>query len=376
MDEEILDRLVSSFMALDMPQHSFGWQGGEPTLLGLYFFKKATDLQQKHGKAGQHVSNGLQTNGILLDDVWCQHLAKYKFLVGISLDGPAVIHDRHRVTVKGEPSHGLVIKGLEALRRNNVEFNVLTLVSDSNATSPLIVYNYLKELGVNYHQYIECVEFDDKGELMPYAVSPGQWGEFLCTIFDEWFEKDTRKVSVRLFDSVLSMLVDNLANVCSMDTDCRNYFVVEHNGDIYPCDFFVLPELKLGNIMHNNWAECLESPIYKKFGEKKRKWNDKCGGCPFLRLCAGCCPKNRPMGESEMHPVSALCEGWKIFYRHTLPRFKILADQIRSERITQMQLRYKEQMRISQERNLSQRKSGRNEPCPCGSGKKYKRCCG
>ncbi|MBN1865326.1 MAG: anaerobic sulfatase maturase, partial [Victivallales bacterium] len=265
MRPEILERMISSFMRLDMPSHSFGWQGGEPTLMGLDFFKSAVRLQQAHGLPGALVSNGLQTNGTLLDDKWGEFLHEYKFLVGISIDGPADVHDRNRVDASGNGSHAKVMGALDVLKRNNVEFNVLTLVTSANIGDPELIYDYLKELGVNYHQYIECVEFEKDGALSDFSARPELWGEFLCRIFDKWYPRDVHHVSVRLFDSILAKLTDNVSNVCSMGTDCREYFVVEHNGNVYPCDFFVLPEYKLGNIMENSWKEMQDSGLYAAF---------------------------------------------------------------------------------------------------------------
>ncbi len=371
MTNDVLEAMIRKFMAVNMSAHSIGWQGGEPTTMGLDFFKQAVKFQQQYGKSGQTVSNGLQTNGTLLDDEWCKFLTKYNFLVGISIDGPAKIHDINRVTVDGRGSHELVMKGLAALRRNHTEHNVLTLVSSVNQDRPLEIYNYLKDLGVSFHQYIECVEFNrETGQLTDFAVQPEKWGEFLCQIFDEWYKEDTRKISVRLFDSVLTMLVDRVPNVCAMGQDCRQYFVVENNGDIYPCDFFVQPELKLGNIVTDDWEALQNSPIYEEFGRHKREWNEECESCRFLPLCAGCCPKNRPIHGSDPRALSVLCSAWKMFYEHTIDRFEKLAADIVKER----QEEAMRQRMATSPRNYA--RVGRNDPCPCGSGKKYKKCCG
>jgi serine-type anaerobic sulfatase-maturating enzyme len=374
MTDAVLEQMISSFMAVPMPNYSFGWQGGEPTTMGLDFFERAIELMQQYGVSGKAVSNGLQTNGTLLDDKWGKFLHKYNFLVGISIDGPAIIHDQNRLTVNGDGSHKSVMRGLDVLKRHNVEHNVLTLVNSANVKHPLEVYAYLKSLGLNYHQYVECVEFDEKNELMPFAVKPEQWGEFLCQIFDEWYKNDARKVSVRLFDSILVKMVDKHANVCAMADDCRQYFVVENNGDVYPCDFFVTPELKLGNILNDDWKSLYESQLYVDFGERKSQRNDKCGQCPYLSLCAGCCQKNRPGHGSIPGQLSALCHGWEIFYQHTLPRFKILANEIIRER--QEYQRQEMQNRAMAANQQRQPQVAKNAPCPCGSGKKFKQCCG
>ncbi|OGV44909.1 MAG: anaerobic sulfatase maturase [Lentisphaerae bacterium GWF2_44_16] len=333
MTDDTLRTMIKKFMSVDMPSHSIGWQGGEPTLMGLDFFKKVVAYQQKFGRSGQSVSNGLQTNGTTLNDEWCKFLASYKFLVGISIDGPPEIHDMNRLYASGKGSHSRVIKGLDALKRNHVEHNVLCLVSASNQNKPLQVYNYLKDLGLFFHQYIECLEFLEDGNIAPYSVSPIKWGEFLCSIFDEWYKNDTKKISVRLFDSILVKMVDNYANVCAMSENCRQYFVVEHNGDVYPCDFYVRPELKLGNISTGDWEQFENSAAYIDFGARKSCLHEKCLSCKYLKFCAGCCQKNRSYAGANPENLSVLCDGWKIFYEHTIDRFKILADQIQKERL-------------------------------------------
>ncbi|MFC1497901.1 anaerobic sulfatase maturase, partial [Verrucomicrobiota bacterium] len=342
--------------------HSFGWQGGEPTLMGLDFFKKVTNLQKKYGRRGGSVSNGLQTNTTLIDDEFARHLAEYKFLVGVSIDGPPEIHDLNRITVDGRGSHADVIRGLECLKKNKVEYNILTLVNSANVKMPREIYHYLCDMGVYYHQYIECVEFDKDGNLLPFAINGKDWGQFLCAIYDEWIQADTKKVSVRLFDSIIMKMVDDVANTCSMNTDCRQYLVVEHNGDVYPCDFYVEPELKLGNIMRDSWDDLLESPLYEEFGRRKSKWNDVCAQCEYLKYCAGCCPKNRLTRGKDPSQMSMLCEGWKQFYHHSLKGFRRLANELVAER--------------SEKGGGTRGSAGRNEQCPCGSGRKYKKCCG
>ena len=371
MADDVLQRTISSFLATDQVQYGFGWQGGEPTLMGVEFFKRVTAYQQKFGRAGAQVSNGLQTNGTLIDDRWAEHLARYHFLVGVSVDGPPAIHNRYRAFIDGRGAHADVMKGIGALKRHGVEYNILTLVSRANINRPLSIYRYLRDMGVNYHQYIECVEFDDDGNLMPFAVGGVEWGDFLCAIYDEWIKGDTRKVSVRHFDSILTMMVDGVANCCSMSNDCRQYLVVEHNGDVYPCDFFVEPELKLGNIMENSWEELLASPIYEKFGKRKSQWHETCETCRHLKYCAGCCQKNRPTRGRDPSQLSVLCDGWKLFYDHAMHGLEKLANEIRRER----------RAASSAENTPSQPqvtgdRVGRNDPCPCGSGIKYKKCCG
>lgn len=368
MSDEVLKRMVSTYMRTWQPQYAFGWQGGEPTIMGVDFFRRVVELQMKYGREGSSVANGLQTNGTLIDDEFAAHLAKYSFLVGISLDGPQELHDHYRRTADSRGSHADVLRGVECLKRNGVEYNVLTLVNSINVNHGKTVYQYLCDMGILYHQYIPCVEFQDNGEPMPFSVSGPEWGEFLCQIFDEWAQGDTRRVSIRLFDSIVALLVDGTPNVCHMAPDCCQYFVVEHNGDVYPCDFFVDTNRRLGNIAEETWEQIQSSADYRSFGRDKSRYSDACRSCEYLRVCLGDCQKHRqphPLGQSR------LCAGWKRFYQHAMPRFRQLADEIVEERRLE-QLAHQTAVRNA----LPVQKVGRNDPCPCGSGRKYKRCHG
>lgn len=355
MPEEVLTRVISSYLATDQLQYAFGWQGGEPTLMGTEFFRRVTDLQQRHGRPGSLVANGLQTNALLLDDGFCAHLAKYNFLVGVSLDGPAEIHDTYRRTADGRGTHALVLQSLEALRRRKAEFNILTLVTAANAGRGGEVYRYLRDRGFLYHQYIPCVESGENGLPLPCAVDGEAWGEFLIAVFDEWSKSDARRVSVRLFDSILAYLAGGRHNVCHMGGDCRQYFVVEYNGDVYPCDFFVRPGLKLGNIMEDDWDYFLASPVRAAFSLAKTDWPQACRGCEYLAFCSADCQKHRLGGPGS---VSALCAGWRAFYAHALPCLTELARSIKKSGA------------------LGPPVPGRNDPCFCGSGRKFKKCHG
>lgn len=335
MSDETLETLIRSYMSTRQPQYVFGWQGGEPTLMGVEFFRKVTALQRRYGRPGSVVANGLQTNATLIDDELAAHLAEYKFLLGVSLDGPADVHDRYRHHVaapghaRGEGSHSDVMRGIDCLRRHGVEFNILTLVSAANVSRGREVYRYLRDSGYAFHQYIPCVEFDADGERQPFAVSADQWGEFLCAVFDEWIAGDARRVSVRLFDSILCYYLDGVRNVCHMGRDCRQYFVVEHNGDVYPCDFFVDAGLKLGNVSQDAWEALDAGPAYEEFGLRKARTHRACRQCPHIDLCAGDCLKHRAYGGGHAMTLSWLCAGWKRFYAHALPRIKALAEEIR-----------------------------------------------
>ncbi len=334
MSTEVLERMVAAYMRTAQPAYSFSWQGGEPTLMGQGFFRKVNEFQEKYGRRGATVGNSLQTNGILMSDELARHLGRYNFLVGISLDGPQDVHDQYRLTDGGRGTHRQVLRGIEVLERNRVEYNVLTLVSSANVHRAREVYRYLRdELNVKYHQYIPCVEFDAGGNVLPYAITGEQWGSFLLDIFDEWHGGDEERVSIRLFDSILTMLVDGYANTCVMGRNCRRYFVVEHNGDVYPCDFFVESKRLLGNVMRDPFEDMWNSRAFRDFGRAKRHWNQACAGCPYLTLCGGDCQKMRYTTSSEdPAALSWLCEGWKAFYGSTLPEFERLTQLVERRR--------------------------------------------
>lgn len=368
MPNEVLERMISSYMTTEQPVYSFAWQGGEPTLVGVKFFEKALSFQQQYGKPGSKVFNTLQTNATLIDDELAAFLSCHNFLVGVSLDGPEELHDCYRRTACGQGTHKMVMKGIECLQKNKVEFNILTLVNSKNVRHGREVYKYLKDMGCFYHQYIPCVEFDKDKNPMPYAVSGEEWGDFLCEVFDEWIKSDVYRVSVRIFDSIVNFLVDGVYTTCHLAGNCCQYFVVEYNGDIYPCDFFVNRELKLGNLMGMSWEELQDSPIYTVFGKQKAEWNVECQRCKWLYICSGDCLKHRLYGGNHPQNLSWLCSGWKKFFEHSMPYFEELALEILKERNG-----FKKATRYEL---FPERRFERNDLCFCGSGKKYKRCHG
>ena len=269
MKDATLEKMISSYMEAPQDCYTFGWQGGEPTLMGLEFFKKVVELQKRYGKAGSIISNGLQTNATLIDDDFARYFSEYKFLLGVSLDGPQYIHDHYRKFTGGKGTFDRVMKGIEILRKNNVEFNILVLVNDFNVNKAVEVYRFLVDSGFYFHQYIPCVEFDNQGALKPFSINGEKWGSFLVELFNQWYPRDLYKVSIRFFDSILNHIVGRKATICHMEDNCKQYLVVEHNGDIYPCDFFVKEDLKLGNINDNSWEELLDSSTYIDFGKAK-----------------------------------------------------------------------------------------------------------
>lgn len=328
MSDQILEKMIANFMSTRQEVYSFGWQGGEPTLAGIDFFRRAVALMEKHGPPGSRCANALQTNGTCLDDAWGEFLARYRFLVGISIDGPPEWHDANRVQPGGSGSHADVMRGMAVLRRHRIDFNVLTLVNALTVREPLTLYRYLRdELGLNYHQYIECVEAEADGTLKPYSITAEAWGDFLCQIFDVWYDTDQNRVSVRLFDTILHKLLTGEANTCAASHHCGQYLVVEHDGSVYPCDFFVQPDYRLGNLQRQPLEQLLHSSTARAFAKRKMQTPSACRSCLYYRYCAGDCTKNR-----QTDGQSRLCAGWKRFYAHALPRLQHIAAQLQTNR--------------------------------------------
>lgn len=358
MSQDTVHTLVSQYMATPQPVYAFGWQGGEPTLMGPSFFRDAFDLQRSLSPPGATISNSLQTNGTLLDEAFAQLLSKYSVLVGISLDGPAEIHDTYRRTAGGGATHHQVIRGIELLKDAGADFNVLTLITAANVDKPREVYHYLKSLGIRYHQYIPCVEPLNEG-LTDFSINGAQWGRFLIGIFDAWQQEDTRTVSIRDFDSIINFLVTGRYTSCTMSGTCKQYLVVEHNGDIYPCDFYVTPEHRLGNIHTHTLEHAWRNPVMGRFGARKARWSEACRQCPYLALCSGDCQKMRLRGDLP----SALCDGWTAFYDHALPRFREIARRAARRHAIPF-------------RDMTAPDIPNDAPCFCGSDRNYGNCHG
>jgi uncharacterized protein len=254
--------------------------------------------------------------------------AQYNFLLGVSIDGPEGLHDTYRTNRNDTGSYREVRRSIEILQNNRVEFNALVLVSSANVEKPRAVYNHLKELGIYHHQYIPCVEFDKKGHPLPWTITGRQWGAFLNAVYSLWYPHDIRNVSIRNFDAVLQLMVNNETVVCTLGRNCRQYFVVEYNGDVYPCDFFVQDDLKLGNVLEDSWDGLYENRTYRHFGRKKCEWEGGCAGCEFISYCAGDCLKHRWYGAHDHKNRSWLCEGLKDFYSAALPGFSRIAASL------------------------------------------------
>ncbi|MFQ6038308.1 MAG: anaerobic sulfatase maturase [Candidatus Aminicenantales bacterium] len=374
MSEEMLEKTVRQVLQQGGPEVSFGWQGGEPTLMGLEFYRKAVRFQKAYGR-GQTVGNGLQTNGLLITKEWADFLREYRFLVGLSLDGPAHIHDRYRRLPNGKGSWALVSDRAKLLLDNDVAVNALVVVNDYSVAFPEDIYEFHKSLGLRYMQFIPCVEPDpeDPSRTAPFSVPPRAYGEFLCRLFDLWiadFDGTTALTSIRFFDSVFHVYAGLRPPECTLLRDCGVYVVVEHNGEVFACDFFVEPAWKLGHIREGRLVDMLNSSLQRRFGRQKSRLSPKCRTCRWLRYCRGGCPKDR-LHNPQDQTLSRFCLSYEMFFAHADARFRKLAKAWKSQ---QQNERQQQEKSVSSDRLFP--RVGRNDPCPCGSGLKFKKCCG
>ncbi|RPJ12156.1 MAG: anaerobic sulfatase maturase [Deltaproteobacteria bacterium] len=388
MSDEVLEAYLSQLIAAHRTDTvTVAWQGGEPTLMGLDFFRHAVELQNKHRRPGMRFENTLQTNGTLLTDDWCAFLRENNFLVGISIDGPRRIHDVYRKDKGGRPTFKRVLHGLRLLQRHGVETNVLVTVNRINAASPLEVYRFLRdEERVSWIQFIPAIERMHAGVVSPHqegtsvsarSVTPEQWGNFLTAIFDEWVRNDVGRLFVQTFEAaVRSWLGLGSSGMCIFDPTCGHGLALEHNGDIYACDHFVEPSHLLGNILKTPMADLATSERQLRFGRAKLESLPRlCRECSVRFACHGECPKNRFLTTPEGEPgLNYLCAGYKRFFEHADAPLKLLAELLRRGRPAAQVMNLLAQ---AEERPRSvSGKISRNASCPCGSGLKYKRCHG
>lgn len=319
MSDRILRELIAQFMALSLDRASFCWQGGEPTLARLNFYRKAVKYQSLFGLPGQIVENSLQTNGTLIDEEWARFLARYNFLVGVSLDGPRELHDYYRRDHAGRPSYEKVIEGIKWLRNYNVDFNILVLLNRRNIEHPIELYNFLLNHSFRFLQFIPCVERDaDNGGPAEYSIHPEQYGRFLCTIFDEWTREGIPQVYIRDFEDILIAYVSGEAPSCIYSRECGKYVVVEYNGDVYPCDFYVEPQWLLGNLTEQPLEKIIASEKFAEFRFLKIEMAQKCGDCPWLKYCHGGCPKHWTVLSLDRN---YFCSSYRRLFEHSHRRF-------------------------------------------------------
>lgn len=383
MSDEVLESYTSQYInAMNIPEVTFSWQGGEPTLMGIEFFKKAIKFQEKYKKPGMQIHNNIQTNGILLDDEWCQFFQENNFLVGISIDGPKELHNTYRKDKKGNPSFDKVMQAIRLMQKYGVEFNILATVNRLNADHPLEVYKFFKEeIGAQFIQFIPIVELereDSNGNInvSSESVLPGQYGDFLIAIFGEWVKKDVGKVYIQIFDAALASWAHYPPSVCLFAPTCGTAMIIEHNGDLYSCDHFVDSEHLLGNIMENPLEELVSSSQQFHFGlDKKDKLPSQCNQCNFKFACYGACPKHRFLKDKTGEEgLNYLCPGYKKFFSHINWPMKIMASLLNQGRAPAEIMQFLDGK--NGKLNDIFQGVGRNDHCPCGSGLKFKKCHG
>ena len=366
MSESLLEEyIVQHIEAAAGPDVDFSWHGGEPTTLGVGFFQKAVELQRKHKPAGWRVRNGIQTNGIMLDEEWCLFLANEGFSVGLSFDGPAELHDPYRVTRGGKPTHAEAMRGYGLLRAHKIHIDILCVVHNLNVRAPLTVYRFFREIGCRYLGFLPVVErsLETASGVSSHTPSAEDYGAFLCRIYDEWDGRDVGRMMVQTFEEAARPALGLEHSLCVFRETCGQIPVLEHNGDTFPCDHFVDHGHRLGNILETPLSELLNSEALRNFGEAKRDALPRyCRECEVLAMCNGGCPKYRFIRTPDGEPgLNYLCKGLKRFFLHSRAPLARLVSRQREP---------------GPRSRSAENEAGRNDPCPCGSGRKYKKCCG
>lgn len=350
MPDDVLERYtrdhIAAQAAAGLGEVTFYWQGGEPTVLGIDFFRRALAVQAAARPAGMTIRNALQTNGTLIDADWAAFLAGNGFLVGLSLDGPRALHDRYRRDRAGRPTFDAAMRGLGHLLDASVATNILATVHRANVVRPKEVYRFLSGLGAPYLQFIPIVERAGAGPglsappqidgdagaaVTGWSVSPAAYGKFLCDTFDLWHRYDSGRVSVQFFDVMLGLWLGGPATLCVFAEQCGGGLALEHNGDVYACDHYVYPEYRLGNLMRDDLATLAASPAQRAFGRMKSDaLPAQCRACRFRFACHGGCPKHRFAVTRDGEPgLNYLCEAYRRFFGHAGPRLAEMAARLR-----------------------------------------------
>ncbi|MCX6259267.1 MAG: anaerobic sulfatase-maturation protein [Bacteroidia bacterium] len=391
MSVDLLENFTRQFIeSHQVSVVTFTWQGGEPTLMGLDFFRRAIELQKKYS-GGKKIENAFQTNGIRLNDDWCKFFTDNNILVGISIDGAEHNHDHYRKTLSGRPTFKKVMKSVELLHRHKVEFNTLSTVNSYNVHFASETYRFLKKIGSGFVQFLPVVEHmaEERPEqelqliapmhsknvkVTQWSVGVSDYGEFLMTIFDEWVRNDVAKYYVQIFDATLANYVGENPGLCVFNDTCGDALVMEHNGDLFSCDHFVYPEYFLGNLTETPLIDLVKSQKQFDFGVDKRNTLPRyCLQCDVRYACHGECPKHRFLLTPDGKPgLNYLCAGYKMFFKHVEPYMKFMAEELRNKRPPANVMNW---IRNKENQVIKPAIPERNDPCPCGSGKKYKNCC-
>ncbi len=384
MTENLLEEYTRQYIeAQRVPEVTFAWQGGEPTLMGLDFFQQVVGYQQKHKKPGMRIFNSFQTNGVLLDDEWAAFFKANDFLIGLSVDGPQHLHDAFRVDKGGQPTFERVMRGRKFLEKHGVEFNILCTVHAANADHPLDIYRCFRdEFGTQFMQFIPIVEranetgYQEGNEVTERSVTAEQYGRFLCTIFDEWVQNDVGRMYVQIFDVALAAWSGQRPGLCIFEKTCGTALALEHNGDLFSCDHYVEPDYRLGNILDVPLLDLISSKRQHEFGQHKAdSLPQYCRDCEVRFVCNGGCPKNRFIETPDGEPgLNYLCAGYRMFFNHVNRPMQMMAGELRAGRAPANVMFMLAREKLELEKRFTQTK--RNDPCPCGSGLKFKKCHG
>ena len=348
MSDQMLERFIREYIeSQTMPDVLFSWHGGETLMRPISFYERALELQRRYA-GGRRIDNTIQTNATLLTDEWCEFFRRNNFLVGVSIDGPQEFHDEYRRTATGKPTFQKVMQGIRLLNKHGVEWNALAVVNDFNADYPLDFYHFFKEIGCHYIQFTPIVErrveradhltlapgMEEGGSLIDFSVTPEQWGNFLCTIFDEWVRHDVGTYFIQLFDATLANWVGVQPGICTLAKECGHAGVMEHNGDVYSCDHFVYPEHRLGNINEKTITEMMYGEKQREFARIKHELLPRqCRECEWEFACHGECPKNRFVRDKYGNPgLNYLCRGYHQFFAHVKPYMDFMKAELAAKR--------------------------------------------
>jgi len=324
MDDMTLKTMISDYMKSAGRCASFGWQGGEPLLAGIDFFRRVVAYQQSSGLSGQLVSNNLQTNGILLNNRWAKFFRRYNFFIGVSLDGPEADHNHYRHSPHATNSFQRTMRGIQTLREHEVEFSILTVVNTVTAKKPRELYDFFISKGFYRLQFIPCVEIhQDTQAVKDFSVGVEDYREFLCTLFDVWYNNGQPVASIRLFENILALYLGIEPEICAFKNRCGSYAVVEYNGDVYPCDFFVEDHWRLGNLLKTPLPEIAKNRQAQTFNKRKSEQTSECNACEWNFICHFGCQHYHLPGKNNY-----LCEAYKAFFHYTQERFQRLKERI------------------------------------------------
>jgi uncharacterized protein len=373
MSDALLEKYISQYIAASPgPTVLFVWHGGEPTLAGLDFYRRAMELQKRYLPQGWTCWNNLQTNGILLDDEWCLFLADAHFDVGISIDGTKWLHDACRKDPQGRGTHERAVAAIHRLQAHGVQPDILCVVTSAIAQEPIGVYRALRDLNTGWIQFIPIVRRLSNEQVAPDSVTGEAYGRFLCTVFDEWLYHDLGKLNVQFFAELLLAWSGGTPNVCWMAPTCGRVLIVEHDGSVYSCDHFVTPEHRIGGLGASSLTELVDSPVQLRFGDDKRdRLPPQCRSCSWLTVCNGGCPKDRFVLAEDGEPgLNYLCSGLQHFYAHAEKPLKKVIERMKKGLSSEAIM-----AELRAELAVRWRGIGRNDLCPCGSGRKAKNCC-